>query len=658
MLLSIPAALLRCCFSFVLSFFALFFLSFLVLSLLISPSAFAASTTLIRDYSYKASENDSKVSARKAALQQLQLLAIEEVGVEVKSTFNQSTQLQGEDYQREVQASLQTFAQAVTRTKILEETWDGEIFYIKAEIILDPDGIKHKFAEAFGAQGDCKAIGYAKLDSVLEKPDSLERSKELISLSKTATFDNKCNIWQADLFRQLVRSNYPVVDKSFKEYIFAQLKNATPEITAWFIYPSVEYFYASNYPEFTQKEWDFVLELTTQTSAFQLEHYLKAISLQIYPYVKDRKLESTSVANKLFGHYSHLAKLASEGKLGKPAISEDELAKQAYRQLDSWRISYQNAPLADSWFIAGFKHFANPQEYLAPTLSQLMRENPTSTESINRKKLDVILTALANKSDEVLTRGANYSALVDLLLLWDKQQAKEAQAKEAIDQLKTQHGELLIKIFSLNRSMVSNNRTSTGRKLQKLLIEHEFANLPVCQPSDCARQLFSNADGKAKHTQAEEAADLLLSYGKQALSQQELILRKLERLIAKRDGYVEEELIAAHLFDWIAKVELHTPQTMEVLLQALQTPEASFVRGAEKTLISLYPHSLEIIFATLDLSRFEDLSDGKIPLALIRVLGKMPKDPKIATYLKERLETTLRTDPLYDVLHDTLLFQN
>ena len=142
------------------------------------------------------------------------------------------------------------------------------------------------------------------------------------------------------------------------------------------------------------------------------------------------------------------------------------------------------------------------------------------------------------------------------------------------------------------------------------------------------------------------------------MSQQELILRKLERLIAKRDGYIEEELIAAHLFDWIAKIELHTPQTMEVLLQALQPPEASLVRGAEKTLISLYPHSLEIIFATLDLSRFEDLNDGKIPLALIKVLGKMPKEPKIATYLKEQLETTPKNSPFYNALHDALLFQN
>lgn len=612
----------------------------------------ASSTTITRDYTYKASENDSKLSARKAALKQLQILAIEEIGVEVTSSFSQTTQLSNEDINRQIIDEFSTFSAALTKTKILEDKWNGDTYYIKAEITIDPEGVKNQLnATRFGS--DCKAMGYAKLDSVLEKPDSLERTKELISLSKTAVFDNKCNIWQIDLFRQLVRSNYPVVDKSFKEYIFAQLKNATPEITAWFIYPSVEYLYTSNYPEFTQKEWDFVLELTTQTSAFQLEHYLKAISLQIYPHIKDRKLESSSVANKLFGHYSHLAKLASEGKLGKPAISEDELAKQAYRQLDSWRISYQNAPLADSWFIAGFKHFENPQDYLAPTLSQMMKENQINTKSINWQKLDVILAALANKSDEVLTRGANYSALVDLLLLWDKQ-----QAKEAVEQLKTQHGELLIKIFSLNRSMVSNNRTSTGRKLQKLLIEYEFANLPVCQPNDCARQLFSNADGKAKHTQAEEAADLLLSYGKRALSQQELILRKLERLIAKRDGYVEEELIAAHLFDWIAKVKLHTPQTMEVLLQALQTPEASLVRGAEKTLISLYPHSLEIIFATLDLSRFEDLNDGKIPLALIKVLGKMPKEPKIATYLKEQLETTPKNSRFYNALHDALLFHN
>lgn len=41
-----------------------------------------------REYTYNASENDSKVSARKAAMLQLQSLLIQEVGVQVQSSFS------------------------------------------------------------------------------------------------------------------------------------------------------------------------------------------------------------------------------------------------------------------------------------------------------------------------------------------------------------------------------------------------------------------------------------------------------------------------------------------------------------------------------------------------------------------------------------------
>ena len=55
----------------------------LLLLVLVSTPLWASIEVFEREYTYNASENDSKVSARKAAMQQLQTLVIQEVG-EVK----------------------------------------------------------------------------------------------------------------------------------------------------------------------------------------------------------------------------------------------------------------------------------------------------------------------------------------------------------------------------------------------------------------------------------------------------------------------------------------------------------------------------------------------------------------------------------------------
>jgi len=65
----------------------------LALALAAVSPAHAAAESLVRDYTYRASENDSKVSARQAALRQLQALVIEEVGVRVQSALDSSERL-------------------------------------------------------------------------------------------------------------------------------------------------------------------------------------------------------------------------------------------------------------------------------------------------------------------------------------------------------------------------------------------------------------------------------------------------------------------------------------------------------------------------------------------------------------------------------------
>ena len=112
---------------------------FLLLS--IAMNAYSEVKEFTRDYTYRASDNNSKVSARKAAMQQLQSLVIQEVGVQVKSSFTNQETLNNDEFTRQVQVNYQSFSQALTKTKILEQSWNGEQFYLKALITVDTDNL-------------------------------------------------------------------------------------------------------------------------------------------------------------------------------------------------------------------------------------------------------------------------------------------------------------------------------------------------------------------------------------------------------------------------------------------------------------------------------------------------------------------------------------
>ena len=59
----------------------------LILFLLLSSSLFADEKTFVREYTYKASDYDSKVTSRANALEQVKRLLLEEISVYMQSEF-------------------------------------------------------------------------------------------------------------------------------------------------------------------------------------------------------------------------------------------------------------------------------------------------------------------------------------------------------------------------------------------------------------------------------------------------------------------------------------------------------------------------------------------------------------------------------------------
>jgi len=99
--------------------------------LLVANLAFAKMVTFEKEYTYQASEIDSKVSCRAIALKQVTRLLLEELGTYVES----NTEVK--DFQL-TKDQITTLTAGSVETNIIEENWDGKIYRLKASITADP----------------------------------------------------------------------------------------------------------------------------------------------------------------------------------------------------------------------------------------------------------------------------------------------------------------------------------------------------------------------------------------------------------------------------------------------------------------------------------------------------------------------------------------
>jgi len=104
-------------------------ISFLLV-LSVSDFASAETKTFIKEYTYQASDLDSKVSSRTIALEQVKRLLLEEVGVYLTS------ETEVKDFQL-TKDKISTLSAGVVQTEILDEKWDGRTYYLKARVSID-----------------------------------------------------------------------------------------------------------------------------------------------------------------------------------------------------------------------------------------------------------------------------------------------------------------------------------------------------------------------------------------------------------------------------------------------------------------------------------------------------------------------------------------
>ncbi len=108
-------------------------ISFL-LALFIPNFTSAETKTFIKEYTYQASEDDSRNSSRTIALREVKRLLLEELGTYLESiTEVQNFQL--------TKDQIVTFTAGIVQTEIVNEKWDGHTYWLRAKIIADSDNV-------------------------------------------------------------------------------------------------------------------------------------------------------------------------------------------------------------------------------------------------------------------------------------------------------------------------------------------------------------------------------------------------------------------------------------------------------------------------------------------------------------------------------------
>lgn len=104
-----------------------------------SQVAIAKPVTLTREYTYRASEADSKLTSRTIALEQIKRLLLEELGTFIIS----NTEIRDSALTKD---EIVTYSSGWVATVIIEEKWDGAEYYMKANIEADSDDVARAIA--------------------------------------------------------------------------------------------------------------------------------------------------------------------------------------------------------------------------------------------------------------------------------------------------------------------------------------------------------------------------------------------------------------------------------------------------------------------------------------------------------------------------------
>lgn len=153
----------------------------------------AETKTFIRGYTYTAGEADSKITSRAIALDQVKRMLLEEIGIYLQSEMQTTKEEKNGVYRELTKQQMQSITAGITETKIVEERWNGETYYIKASISVDPDEVTKHISRIAADQSKLKELeevkrkadeAVAEIEQIRKELDSTKSENEKLARQK------------------------------------------------------------------------------------------------------------------------------------------------------------------------------------------------------------------------------------------------------------------------------------------------------------------------------------------------------------------------------------------------------------------------------------------------------------------------------------------
>ena len=151
----------------------------------------AEKVTFVKEYTYQASELDSKASCRTISLEMVKRLLLEELGTYLIS----ETEVKDFKLTKE---QIKTYSAGIVGAEIIEDKWDGKTYWLKAKVSADPketakalkkiqaDPFKGKELEETRKKAEELTKEVERLNKELAKAEGKQPSKKIQQEYKTA----------------------------------------------------------------------------------------------------------------------------------------------------------------------------------------------------------------------------------------------------------------------------------------------------------------------------------------------------------------------------------------------------------------------------------------------------------------------------------------
>ena len=175
--------------------YILFLISFHLL--LSFNSASAEIKTFVKEYTYQASELDSKNSCKVIATEQLKRELLEELGTYLESkTVVKDSQLDKDE--------ITTLTAGIVQVAVMDEKWDGKVYWLKAQVKADPDEV----AASIDKLRNDEHLVHDLEEARTESAEAMKEAEDLRKQLAQAKADKQKQEQYNDAMKQLAAADY------------------------------------------------------------------------------------------------------------------------------------------------------------------------------------------------------------------------------------------------------------------------------------------------------------------------------------------------------------------------------------------------------------------------------------------------------------------